>query len=130
MADQSLLAGADALALFFERGEVSLAPLGETIPGRGQPLPEGSLRGPVAPRGGLPLLQQLAHPLAARLPVGGIGRDPFCFGDDPLPDLVRFVARLLAGCLVLLTAVFDGPGQRLQPLDQAIQVPDGVRAGH
>ena len=86
LGDQLLLARLGLLALLLQAGEVGLAPLGERVAGRGQPLPQRGLHRPVGPWRGLPLLQQLAHPLAADLPVRGLGRDLLGLGDDPLLD--------------------------------------------
>ncbi len=126
LAAQLLLAGLDVLPLGFQGGEEGLAPLGERVAGRGQPLPQHRLGGPVGVRGRLPLLEQLAHPLAAALPVGGLGGDLLGLGDDPLLDLLGLHPRLLAGHLGLLAAVADILGQPLQAGPQAVQVTERV----
>ena len=120
----------DRVPLGLERGEVGLAPLGERVPRGRQPLPQHRLDGPVGVRGGLPLLEQLGHPLAALLPVRGLGRDPLGLVDDPLLDPAGLVLRLLAGGLDLLPALVDDAGQRLEPGLEPVEVADRVRVGH
>src|SRR6202044_2771294 len=72
---QFLLARPGFLALLLEAGEIRLSALGGGGARRGQPLPQRGLDRAVAARCGLPLVEQLAHPLAADLPVRGLGRD-------------------------------------------------------
>ena len=127
--DQLLLADPDRLALGLQRREVGLAPLGEGVAGRGQPLPQHRLDGPVGVRRGLPLLEKLGHPLAAGLPVGGLGGDVLGLVDDPLLDPARLGAGVLAGGLDLLAALVDRGRQRLQAGPQPVQVAERVGVG-
>jgi hypothetical protein len=80
-------------------------------------------------RGCLPLLEQFAHPLAAALPVGGLGGDLLRLGDDPLLDLPRLHARLFPRRPGLFTAVADILGQPLDASAQAVQVAERVGVG-
>ena len=104
----------DGVPLGLKRREVGLAPLGERVPRGRQPLPQHRLDGPVGVRGGLPLLEQLGHPLAALLPVRGLGRDALRLVDDPLLDPAGLAPGLLAGGLDFLPALVDDAGQRLE----------------
>ena len=124
--DQLLLAGLDVLAFRLQGGEIRLAPLGEGVAGRGQPLPQDGFGRPFGVRRRLPLLEQLAHPLAAALPVGGFGGDLLRLGHDPLLDLLRLHARLLAGRLGLFAAVADVLDQALDPGAEPVQVAERV----
>ena len=105
--DELLLVGLDRIALGLKRGEVGLAPLGKRVPRGRQPLPQHRLDRPVGVRGGLPLLEQLGHPLAALLPVRGLGRDVLGLVDDPLLDPAGLAPGLLAGGLDFLPALVD-----------------------
>jgi len=77
-------------------------------------------------RGCLPLLEQLAHPLAAALPVGRLGGDLLGLGDDLLLDLLGVPPRLLTGRPGLLAAVADVLGQPLQAGPESVQVAERV----
>ncbi len=123
---QLLLADPDVLALGLQGGEVRLTPLGERVAGRGQPLPQDSLGGPLGVRGRLPLLEQFAHPLAAALPVGGLGGDLLGLGDDPLLDLLGLHARVLPGRLGFFPAVADVLDQALEAGPEPVQVTERV----
>jgi hypothetical protein len=124
---QILLAGPHVLPLGLQRREVRLAPLGERVTGGGQPLPQHGLGGPLGVRGRLPLIQQLAHPLAAALPVRRLGGDLLGLGDDPLLDLLGLHPGLLPGRLGFLAALADVLGQPLQAAAQPLQVAQRVR---
>ena len=128
--DELLLLGPDRVPLGLERGEVGLAPLGERVPRGRQALPQHRLDRPVGVRGGLPLLEQLGHPLAALLPVRGLGRDALRLVDDALLDPAGLGPRLLAGGLDLLPALVDDAGQRLEAGLERVEVADRVRVRH
>src|SRR5262249_11377260 len=79
---------------------------------------------------GLPLLEELGHPLAARLPVRRLGRDVLGLVDDALLDPAGLAASVLAGGLDLFAALVDRAAKRLKPHPQPVEVTERVGVGH
>ena len=124
------LAALASRALRTELGEVLAAAAVEGVARGPEPLPQRLLGGAVDVRGRLPLLEQLAQPLAGGLPLGGDG-ERLGVGHDPLAQRAgRRSGELLAGGARLRPALVDRRARAASSRARsAVEVADRGRLG-
>ena len=123
---QLLLGHPGRVTSFALGGELGLAPAGVRGPGAGEAVPELVVGGPVQPGQRLPLVQQGAKPVHPAAPVVA-GGEALRFDDE------LFLGR--PGLLLLPVALGPARGalgaddrqQRVQPVEQPLQVAHGMR---